>query len=90
LTEKEEEIEAAKTRIRELEVPLLDLESKLKDIVGEAGKVSPEYGGYEIIVLNPSIFPWYNVLTLLLDNSLEVWVTKKDKHTAILCKPPSV
>ncbi|MEM3088819.1 MAG: hypothetical protein QXP20_06875, partial [Candidatus Bathyarchaeia archaeon] len=90
MTKYKEKMEVTKTRNRELEGALLDLESKLKDIIGEAGKVSPEYGGYEIIVLNPSNFPWCNVLTLLLDNSLEVWVTKKGEHTVILCKPSSV
>lgn len=90
MTKYKEEMEAAKTRNRELEGPFLDLESKLKDIIGETGKVTPEYGGYEITVLNPTDFPWHNVLSLLLDCSLEVWVARKEERITIFCKPLSV
>jgi uncharacterized protein YlxW (UPF0749 family) len=86
----EKELEAAKQTIRDLQSPLRDIVSRLKDIVGEHGKVSLQYGGYEIAITDPDHFPWDLTLNALLDASFEVWITRKDGQKVIKCKPPSV
>jgi hypothetical protein len=65
---------------------MTDPESRLRGIVGKSGMVSSVYGGFEIIVLEPSNFRWYDVLTTLLDIGHEVWVTKKNGHLRIFSK----
>lgn len=72
------------------EVQVLDHESRLKEIVSKSGTVTSVYGGFEILVLNPSTFRWHDVLILLTDLLDDVWVTKKDRHLVILSKPPAV
>ena len=54
----------------------MDLQGKVIKIVGETGEVVSEYGGYEITVVKPSLFPWYAVLDLLIETGQEIWINK--------------
>ncbi|MGQ9469251.1 MAG: hypothetical protein ACUVTD_05425 [Nitrososphaerales archaeon] len=85
----EEELKATKRIIKDLQSPFRDNVSRLQEVVGEAAKVSLQYGGYEILITDPHHFPWNLTLNTLLDASFEVWVTRKDGQNVIRCKPPS-
>lgn len=65
-----------------------DVESKIREIVGETGSVEPKYGGYDITVLNESMFPWPTVFKLLWEYQFEIWVTEKEDKVVISCKSP--
>lgn len=84
-----EELEAAKRQISEIQAPYRDVETKLKEIVGETAEVSLQYGGYRIVILDKHRFPWSAVVELLLDNHYEAWLGKENKHIFICCKPIS-
>jgi hypothetical protein len=60
----------------------------LKNLVGKSGEVKELYGGYEIIVNDPELFPWQSVFNLLLDASYEVWISRPLDKLIILSKPP--
>ena len=40
----------------------MDPQEEVIKVVGDTGKVAPEYGGYEIMVVKPDFFPWHAVL----------------------------
>jgi hypothetical protein len=42
---------------------MMDLEERLKKMVQDAGKVNPVYGGYEIRISKPTLFPWYKMFS---------------------------
>jgi septal ring factor EnvC (AmiA/AmiB activator) len=84
-----EELEAAKRRISEMQAPYRDVETKLKEIIGDSGEVTLQYGGYRIIILDKQRFPWSQVVELVLDNNYEMWLGKDDKQLFICCKPVS-
>ena len=60
------------------------------DIVGSSGHVVGEYGGYEIMIGNPSKFPWKKVFETLLSCSFDVWIEMKDEKMTIFSKPKPV
>jgi len=66
-----------------------DLESRIERMISETGIVKPKYGGYEIQVVNETVFPWPALFKVLLESSMEVWITRKDGTIVISCKPPS-
>ncbi|MEM2123187.1 MAG: hypothetical protein QXE79_06085, partial [Candidatus Bathyarchaeia archaeon] len=68
----------------------IDLESKIEDVVGETGIIKPKYGGYDIAVLDESMFPWPTVFKLLLEHQFEIWVTQSKGRILVSCKPPSI
>ncbi|MEM3004361.1 MAG: Lrp/AsnC ligand binding domain-containing protein [Candidatus Bathyarchaeia archaeon] len=70
-------------------IPSRDLESRIERIIGETGVVKPKYGGYEVQVVNEAVFPWSALFNVLLESSMEVWVTRKDGMIVISSKPPS-
>jgi hypothetical protein len=45
----------------------MDVEERLKKIVKDSGEVTSVYGGFEIRVLKPNIFPWYKIIKRLMD-----------------------
>jgi hypothetical protein len=55
---------------------VVNLENEVIKIVSETGEVVPEYGGYEITLVKPGLFPWYVVLDLLIEPGQEIWITK--------------
>jgi len=69
---------------------MVDPESRLKGLVGRDAAVSSLYGGFEIVVNNPSKLKWHKIFSLLLELDHEVWVKRKDGKLAIVSKPPSV
>lgn len=62
-------------------------ENELKSLIGSSGTVKDSYGGFEIIILDPSSFPWNRVLTKLLEISSDVWVRKEKNKIKIITKP---
>jgi len=74
----------------ERESDVFDLESALEQMIGDFGKVNPVLGGYEIDILNPSGFPWPDVLRLLVvETQLDVWISKKDGGLTIVAEQPT-
>ena len=69
---------------------MVDPESRLKGLVEDNATVSSLYGGFEIVVNNPSRLKWQKIFLMLLELSHEVWVRRKDEKLAIVSKPPSV
>lgn len=67
----------------------MDFRKCLELQVGKTGEVNTEYGGFEIKVLEPAFFPWYDCLATLLKYGYEVWVTKKKDSLVIVAKPAS-
>jgi hypothetical protein len=57
---------------------MADPEERLKGMIGETGKVSPAYGGYDIKVSKPTLFPWYDVISELIKIGQDVWISKKE------------
>jgi hypothetical protein len=65
----------------------MDPETRLKKMVKETGKVQSVYGGYEITVTKPNLFPWHKVIRELLEIGQEVWVNKKEGKLRIRTEP---
>lgn len=68
---------------------MLVSQERLEGIVGDKGEVLPLYGGYEVKVLEPEGFPWYEVFRELLGCKMEVWVRelKEEGILSIHSKP---
>jgi hypothetical protein len=66
---------------------IVDLETKLKKIVKDTGKVNSVYGGFEILIAKPALFPWYRVFNLLTDIDQEVWINKREGKICITTEP---
>jgi len=69
---------------------MVDVQSRLKGLVKDDATVSSLYGGFEIVVNNPSELKWHKIFLLLLELDHEVWVRRKNDKLAIVSKPPSV
>ena len=65
----------------------MDPQNEVIKIVGNTGEVAPEYGGYEIKVVKPDLFPWHAVFDVLIEAGQEVWITKKDGTITIHTEP---
>jgi hypothetical protein len=65
----------------------MDVEERLKEAVKDTGKVNSEYGGFEIRVLKPNLFPWYKVLKALIEIGQEIWVDDKEGKIVITSEP---
>jgi len=65
----------------------MDVEERLKNILTDSGKVTSVYGGYEIRVLKPTLFPWHKVVKLLVKNGHEIWVSEKEGKICITSEP---
>ena len=59
----------------------------LKIKIGTTGKISEDYGGYEIIVTDPKNFPWKEIFEMLVDSGFQIWINKKNSHIQIESKP---
>ena len=60
---------------------------KLRVKIDTEGKIFEDYGGYEIIVLDPKKFPWKEVFEMLIDSGFQIWINKKNSHIQIESKP---
>lgn len=65
----------------------MDVGERLKKIVKDTGEVSSVYGGFEIRVLKPNIFPWYKIIKRLIDIGQETWVSEKGGKICITSEP---
>ena len=65
----------------------MDPEERLKKIVKDTGKVNYVYGGFEIKVSKPDLFPWYKVFNQLIEIGQEVWINKIEDRINITSKP---
>ncbi|KON30542.1 hypothetical protein AC482_03560 [miscellaneous Crenarchaeota group-15 archaeon DG-45] len=66
------------------------LKDQLMVIMAETGEVISYVGGVEIRVLDPVIFPWHKVFTILFDLPHDVWMVREDGTFTIKSKPPPV
>jgi len=82
----EELVRVRTAMLEELKGPVEDLHSKLQELVGEKGEVSPVYGGYHITVLEPLTFPWGEVMMLLTNLGFDTWISKADERYVVKCK----
>ena len=65
----------------------MDVEERLKKIVKDTGEVTSVYGGFEIRVLKPNLFPWYKIIKRLIDNGQEIWFNEKEGKICITSEP---
>jgi hypothetical protein len=65
----------------------MDPEEQLKKIVKDTGEVNSVYGGFEIKVFKPALFPWYKIFNQLIDIDQEVWINKVEGNIMITSKP---
>jgi hypothetical protein len=65
----------------------MDPEEQLKRIVKDTGEVNSVYGGFEIKVSKPALFPWYKIFNQLIDIDQEVWLNKVEGKINITSKP---
>lgn len=65
----------------------MDAEERLKTIVKDTGMVRPVYGGFEIKVTKPTLFPWYKVFNLLIELGQEIWISNGEEKIHITSKP---
>ena len=60
---------------------------RLRIKIGNTGKLSEDYGGYEIIVTDPQNFPWNDVFEMLVDSGFQIWIDKHGSQIRIESKP---
>jgi hypothetical protein len=65
----------------------MDPEERLKKLLRDTGDVGWVYGGLEIKVLKPNLFPWYKVVKLLIEIGQEIWVDEKGGQICITSGP---
>jgi len=65
----------------------MDPVERLKKIVEDTGEVHSVYGGFEIRVLKPTLFPWYRAMNELLEIGQEIWINKKEGKICIISEP---
>jgi len=84
--EKMRELEEKKARLETLSKPVENIEEFLNKVVGSSGKVTKVYGGYQVMILDPIIFPWADVMITMQNMGYDVWVSKKDNMYFVVCK----
>jgi len=65
----------------------MDAIEQLRKIVEDSGEVNSVLGGFEIRVIDPSLFPWYQVFDQLIEIGQEVWIYKRKDKIYIGSKP---
>lgn len=66
---------------------VMDPEERLKRIVKDTGEVSSIYGGFEIKVSKPTLFPWFKIFNQLIDIDQEIWINKEEGKINITSRP---
>jgi hypothetical protein len=84
--EKMKELEEKKARVEALSKPVENIEEFLNKVVGSSGKVTRVYGGYQIMILDPIVFPWADVTITMQNLGYDVWISKKDNMHFVVCK----
>jgi hypothetical protein len=59
----------------------------LKKIVKDTGRIDSVYGGFEIEVTSPRLFPWHKLLNQLIGIGQKVWVEKREGKIYIVSEP---
>jgi len=65
----------------------MDVVERLKDMVEDKGDVNSVYGGFEIMIIKPTLFPWYKGINELLEIGQEIWIAKKEGRICIISEP---
>jgi hypothetical protein len=65
----------------------MDAVERLKDMVEDTGDVNSVYGGFEIRIVKPTLFPWHKVFNQLIEIGQEVWISKIEGKISIISKP---
>ena len=65
----------------------MDAVERLKDMVEDTGDVNSVYGGFEIRIVKPTLFPWHKVFNQLIEIGQEVWISKIEGKMSIISKP---
>ena len=65
----------------------MDAIEQLRKIVEDSGEVNLVLGGFEIRVIDPFLFPWYQVFEQLIEIGHEVWISRKKDKIHISSKP---
>jgi len=65
----------------------MDSDERLRKIVLESGEASAVHGGFKIRVIDPSLFPWYQVFDQLIEIGQEVWINKTGGQLYVNSKP---
>ena len=66
---------------------MMDAVERLKEMVEDTGDVDSVYGGFEIRIVKPTLFPWYKVINELLEIGQEIWIAKKEGRICIISEP---
>jgi hypothetical protein len=66
---------------------MTDPETQLKRIIKETGETQAIYGGFEIKVLTPALFPWHELLNQLFEIGQKVWVERREGKIYIVSEP---
>jgi hypothetical protein len=45
------------------------------------------YGGYEITVFEPDLFPWHQVSRFLIEAGQEIWIKEEEGRICIATEP---
>jgi hypothetical protein len=65
----------------------MDAEEWLKRVVKDTGEVISVYGGFEIRVSKPNLFPWYKVVKRLIAFGQEIWLDEKEGKIYMTSEP---
>jgi len=68
----------------------MDSEDRLKKNVEDSGEVNPILGGFKIRVIDPSLFPWFQVFDQLIEIGQEVWINKTGGQLYVNSKPETM
>ena len=60
---------------------------RLREKIGNSGKIFENYGGYDIIILDYEKFPWKDVFEMLIDCGFQIWIKQKNSRLTIITKP---
>ena len=63
------------------------LEEELQKIVKDTGEIQSVYGGFEIRVDHPVLFPWHGLFNQLIEIGQQVWIGKREDKIYISSKP---
>lgn len=68
----------------------MDAIEQLRKIVEDSGEVNSVLGGFEIRVIDPFLFPWYQVFEQLIEIGQEVWINKTGGQLYVNSKPETM
>jgi hypothetical protein len=68
----------------------MDPEERLKKIILKTAEVDSVLGGFKIRVIDPSLFPWYQVFDQFIEIGQEVWINKTGGQLYINSKPETM